>query len=587
MEALMLIGQIQIISEPKKPKHSIAPGEFLIIGRGAESDVILHDTSVSKAHCKIFYEDGEFRLQDLQSKNFTYLNEKQLIGTMSLKNSDVIKLGRSCIVFKMISRKEQTAALMLDSIQPLHNKIVLKPQEDQKLFEDDLLAHVVLSMPNPVVSREKLEECRRWQKVNPGYSLKKILIEKKYIQGKEIQTIQNAIENIFKHEKSEQSFILEDTSLKEDTTEQSLFLKLARAKRLLNVDQIHAACLLHRKYKETNKPMTLMDILRKEGYLNSAQIQEIQNFQKGSMPYKIEGYELLSLIGVGGMACIYKARQISMDRIVAIKVLLESYRNNQYINELFLSEARAVARLSHENIVAGYDFGEAHGVSYFVMEYVDGISLAQKLKKSQGRIPAKDALEIAIQVAKALEHAWEQGLVHRDIKPENILLTQKNVVKLCDLGLVQKTGENSTNSKEDYGTPSYMSPEQIRSEADIDIRSDIYSLGVVLYKMIFGFLPFQGTTREIMAKHLSEKLRFPAQNIGKEKSDLAKIINKMMEKDAQMRPQTPKDLLDELLNLQKQWEKNTIENTMEVLVDIPQRQKGYLSFVKNFFKKLK
>ncbi len=587
MEALMLIGQIQIISEPKKPKHSIAPGEFLIIGRGAESDVILHDTSVSKAHCKIFYEDGEFRLQDLQSKNFTYLNEKQLIGTMSLKNSDVIKLGRSCIVFKMISRKEQTAALMLDSIQPLHNKIVLKPQEDQKLFEDDLLAHVVLSMPNPVVSREKLEECRRWQKVNPGYSLKKILIEKKYIQGKEIQTIQNAIENIFKHEKSEQSFILEDTSLKEDTTEQSLFLKLARAKRLLNVDQIHAACLLHRKYKETNKPMTLMDILRKEGYLNSAQIQEIQNFQKGSMPYKIEGYELLSLIGVGGMACIYKARQISMDRIVAIKVLLESYRNNQYINELFLSEARAVARLSHENIVAGYDFGEAHGVSYFVMEYVDGISLAQKLKKSQGRIPAKDALEIAIQVAKALEHAWEQELVHRDIKPENILLTQKNVVKLCDLGLVQKTGENSTNSKEDYGTPSYMSPEQIRSEADIDIRSDIYSLGVVLYKMIFGFLPFQGTTREIMAKHLSEKLRFPAQNIGKEKSDLAKIINKMMEKDAQMRPQTPKDLLDELLNLQKQWEKNTIENTMEVLVDIPQRQKGYLSFVKNFFKKLK
>ncbi|NUM34468.1 MAG: protein kinase [Candidatus Brocadiae bacterium] len=585
----MLIGQIQIISELKRPKHSIAPGEFLVIGRGAESDVILNDSAVSKAHCKIFYEEGEFQLQDLQSRNFTYINDKQLAGKERLKDSDIIKLGRSTILFKLVSRKEQTASLMLDSINPSLKKIVLKPQEDKHLLEDDLFAHVVLSMPNPTVSRERIEECRRYQKTNPASSLKKILLEKKYIQTKELQTIQNAIENILKHEKSEQSLILEDSSQKENLAEQSLFLKLARAKGFLNIEQIHSACLLHRKHKEAKNSVTLLEILLNEQYLTSEQAQEIQNLQKGHIPYHIEGYELISLIGVGGMAYIYKARQISMDRMVAIKILLEGYRNNQYINDLFLSEARAVAKLNHENIIAGYDFGEKHGISYFVMEYVDGISLSQKLKKCQGRLQAKDSLEISIQVAKALDHAWEQGLVHRDIKPENILLTNKNIIKLCDLGLAQKTGENQTAPKEDFGTPAYMSPEQIRSEPNIDIRSDIYSLGVTLYRMVFGSLPFSGSTRDIMSKHLSEKLRFPGQSMTKEKGDLAKIIHKMMEKNARMRYQTPKELLEEMLKLQKQWDKSIASGTMEVMVEIsPSRlEKGYLTFFKKFLKKLK
>jgi serine/threonine protein kinase len=202
--------------------------------------------------------------------------------------------------------------------------------------------------------------------------------------------------------------------------------------------------------------------------------------------------EILGLIGQGGMGVVYKARQPKLDRIVALKILpLESGKDPAFA-ERFAREARTLARLNHPNIVAIYDFGEASGLFYFLMEYVDGLNL-RELEQSR-QLSAEQALAIVPRICDALQFAHEEGIVHRDIKPGNILIDRKGRVKIADFGLAKllgQTGPNLTLTSAGHrmGTPHYMAPEQIDRPQLVDHRADIYSLGVVFYEMLTGELP--------------------------------------------------------------------------------------------------
>ena len=186
------------------------------------------------------------------------------------------------------------------------------------------------------------------------------------------------------------------------------------------------------------------------------------------------GYEILKRIDRGAMGTVYKARQVSMDRIVAIKVLSKNLSRDKEFVSRFEREARATARLNHPNIILGIDVGEAEGRRYFVMEFVDGRTVGEYLKRG-GAMDEKRALLIVQQIARALDHADGHHLVHRDIKPENIMVTRDGTAKLCDLGLAKATNTDSTQTEagKSLGTPNYISPEQARGDVDVDIRSDI------------------------------------------------------------------------------------------------------------------
>jgi len=221
----------------------------------------------------------------------------------------------------------------------------------------------------------------------------------------------------------------------------------------------------------------------------------------------VGGFEILEKIGQGAMGAVFKARQVSVDRIVALKVLPPKFAKDEAFVTRFLREARSAAKLSHPNIVEAIDAGQAAGYYYFAMEFVDGRTLSD-IVKAEGTLPERRALEIVRDVARALDCAHEAGLIHRDVKPDNVLVTAGGVAKLADLGLAREVERgNSTLTKVGtaLGTPDFISPEQVRGDADIDGRTDIYSLGATLYHLLVGSPPYTGSTvTETMSKHLTK-----------------------------------------------------------------------------------
>ena len=229
--------------------------------------------------------------------------------------------------------------------------------------------------------------------------------------------------------------------------------------------------------------------------------------------------EILQLHGKGGMGAVYKARQKQLNRFVGLKILPPGIGANPAFAERFTREAQALAQLNHPGIVTLYEFGQAGGMPFFLMEFVDGVNLGQAL--ANGRISPREALSIVPQICDALQFAHDQGIVHRDIKPENILLDRRGRVKVADFGLAILVGDGAergmrggsltgsptlTETGKVVGTPRYMSPEQLERPGEVDHRADIYALGVVFYQMLTGELPGKHVEPPSKKVHLDVRL---------------------------------------------------------------------------------
>ncbi len=298
-------------------------------------------------------------------------------------------------------------------------------------------------------------------------------------------------------------------------------------------------------------PIMLKDLMLDLGYLTPSQAERLGKSIKETkvVAHQIPGYKILGKLGAGAMAVVYKAMQLSLNRIVAIKVLPKRFSGNPEYVERFFKEGQAAGKLNHNNIVQAVDVGEAGGYYYFVMEYVEGKTIHDDL--AAGKVFKEDeALDIIIQVAHALQHAHSCGLIHRDVKPKNIMINTAGVVKLADMGLARETTDIEAAHTEEgkaYGTPYYIAPEQIRGKIDIDGRADIYGLGATFYHMVTGRVPFMADDpAEVMRKHLREDLIPPDHINTKLSAGTSEVIEVMMAKRKEDRYNNVEELLMDL-----------------------------------------
>ncbi len=301
----------------------------------------------------------------------------------------------------------------------------------------------------------------------------------------------------------------------------------------------------------TGRTMQLGEVLLERGLVDRDALRDLLKLQASRATRELGGFELISRLGAGGMGAVYKARQKSMDRVVALKVLPPKLAQDETFIQRFYREARAVAKLNHPNIVQGIDVGQSSGYFYFAMELVEGSSL-RDLIEERGELPEKEALGIIEGVVKGLGHAHKHGLIHRDIKPDNVLIDKSGVAKVCDLGLARLTHEDSslTQTGMALGTPHYISPEQARGESDLDARADLYSLGATWFHVLAGRPPYMADNAlAVVTKHLTD----PVPRLSAAKSGVSAgveaVIAKLMAKDRADRYSSADELLKDIADM--------------------------------------
>ncbi|RME74311.1 MAG: response regulator, partial [Planctomycetota bacterium] len=339
------------------------------------------------------------------------------------------------------------------------------------------------------------------------------------------------------------------------TDEEQQFLEIALNQGLLSEDQKEEALENLKLLREINLDLPLWNVLEKKNFLSKKDVQKIRSLQgrdeyflKGEdIPKVIGSYELIEKLGQGAMGIVYKAKQARLERIVALKILFPHLAYEEEYIHLFLREARSAARLNHPNIVAAYDSGEDNGFYYFAMEYVEGISLDRYILK-YGPMDEREGAYVIREIGKALDHASQQGIVHRDIKPGNIFLTEDGVPKLGDLGLAKPKGDlRLTKTNIFFGSPYYISPEQMENYSEVDVRADIYSLGISFFELLTGRVPFEDAHyAEILHKHFTQDIP-SIRTLRPETSDeINFIILKMTRKNREERYSSPKELVSDL-----------------------------------------
>ncbi|HPY75573.1 MAG: protein kinase [Planctomycetes bacterium] len=463
-------AQIKILTSSSQDIYLLSPSKYLILGRAHNADIVFEDDeSLSRLHCRFYYENQHYWVEDLQSRNHTFVNEALVVDKKQLVSGDIVRIGKNLIQFTL-----------------LHNVKDEPRQEDPFILvkrSDKLIGKIAVKLG--LLTRDKLRECVQIQ------------------------------------------------------------LKMA----------------------QIGPYFPLIEVMEEEGYLPKEDIEKIKK-TKEDIPFKIPNYWLQELIGMGGMGRIYRAISLKTNQRVACKIFCEVPQHLEVaLKEQFCKEAAALMQFQHQNIVQGIEFINTKDVLCIIMEFVEGPTLKEYVKEKGERLLSDEAIQIILQVAKALEHAFSKGMIHRDIKPENILITPQGVVKLCDFGLV-KSDSVETQEENVFGTVAYMSPEQIIGSKTLDIRSDIYSLGALFYRIFFGHLPFTGDSREVRIKHLQAPLTFPTVPAQLFKNDIIKVIKKMMEKRPEHRYQTPTELIKALesLNVKLQVETKKLLYTEEMLI---------------------
>lgn len=280
-----------------------------------------------------------------------------------------------------------------------------------------------------------------------------------------------------------------------------------------------------------------------------------------------ERYEIIELIGSGGMANVYKALCHRLNRYDAVKIMRDETAANTELRRRFRAESQAVAMLSHPNIVSVYDVSHSDDVEYIVMELIDGITLKQYLQKKSVLDPS-EVLDFTIQTAKALEHAHSKGIIHRDIKPQNIMLLKDGMIKVADFGIASLENTTEENNGETVGSVHYIAPEQARGEAP-DARSDIYSLGIVMYEMLTGKLPYVGNSDvEVAVKHMNTDPVTPRDIVPSIPEELERICLKAMNSNIDERYQSASEMLADLEEYKSQsLAAHVLEDSEAVLID--------------------
>lgn len=278
-------------------------------------------------------------------------------------------------------------------------------------------------------------------------------------------------------------------------------------------------------------------------------------------------YEIIELIGSGGMANVYKALCHRLNRYDAVKIMRDETAANTELRRRFRAESQAVAMLSHPNIVSVYDVSHSDDVEYIVMEFIDGITLKQYLQKKSVLDPS-EVLDFTIQTAKALEHAHSKGIIHRDIKPQNIMLLKDGMIKVADFGIASLENTIEENNGETVGSVHYIAPEQARGEAP-DARSDIYSLGIVMYEMLTGKLPYVGNSDvEVAVKHMNTDPVTPRDIVPSIPEELERICLKAMNSNIDERYQSASEMLADLEEYKSQsLAAHVLEDSEAVLID--------------------
>ncbi len=327
----------------------------------------------------------------------------------------------------------------------------------------------------------------------------------------------------------------------------SKIARLAVERGLISATQLRLALEEQERRAGAGVEVDIGDLLVERGLLTRLQLDDLSRTAGGGRRC-LGGYELIKNLGQGGMGSVLLARQVSMDRLVALKVLRPVLAGDRDFVTRFVREARLAGRLDHPNVVRAIDVGEADGRYYMAMEYVEGRTV-QEMMDEAGSLPERQALEIGLQTARALECAHRHGIIHRDIKPANILIDKRGVAKLADLGLAKQVGGETrlTQTGVTMGSPDYISPEQAGAGGDVDIRGDIYSLGVSLFHMVTGRPPFDGPSAiAIMTKHVTERVPWPLDVRPELSEGCARLIARMTAREPESRYQTPAELIADI-----------------------------------------
>ena len=312
---------------------------------------------------------------------------------------------------------------------------------------------------------------------------------------------------------------------------------MARDRGLIDNAQLDRLIEEHTHIVREGHPRSPTRLAIEKGILSEENTRDLETAAWiADLPSLLGDYRIARLLGRGGMAVVFEAQDVSLGKVVAVKVLLPDFSSSETYLARFHREARIAARLTHPNTVQVFRAGETNGIHYLVMEYVDGETLSDILK-NRGRIPEAEAIEIVLDLTGALEEAATMSIVHRDIKPGNIIMSKWGLPKLADFGIAKELSDISDPRIQAsltlgvVGTPNYMSPEQARGMRHLDFRSDIYSLGTTLYHMVVGDLPFSAETpQETMFRVVSESPRPPRAAFPDLSAQTAAVICKMMAK---------------------------------------------------------
>lgn len=409
-----------------------------------------------------------------------------------------------------------------------------------------------LAVEKGFLSQSQLDECIRLldqqeaEEESPHHTIEKILLQKNYLSEDKLKTVQ-AKRNL--HLRKLETQALVDFIKK---------MKAVPAEKLGKCLEIQ-----EKAQQEQKKYIPLTNILVAHGLMSMEKADEILQSKavkrvvqqaiwnddprrSGFVGRVLGGYEIVAKIAAGGMGVVYRAMQIELERIVALKILFEKFAaQKKHLNQFF-REAKLSATFNHPNLVHIFDMGHEQGFYYYAMELVEGKNVGDYLHEKE-KLQQQEALDIITQAGRGLEHMHSFDIVHRDIKPSNFIMRPDGIVKIMDLGLAQEITRGVPQKSAALGTPYYMSPELIHAPSEADQRADIYALGVSFYRLLTAEYPITGSDAKEILKNIAEQKPIPVrQHDDSISPEIEKVIDKMLVKDPKARYQNMTDVLNDM-----------------------------------------